>query len=171
MRRAFRDIARVAPRRNGYHPIVAKERARTIDWSSATIKERELRVGLSGAPTKRWSEHFRGVLALIGRHPDGWGAVRLSSRAIIVADVEPGAERDLRHFLESVVLEANADAQPDDAAQRGDASEDDDMAATFRSFAAASNQPRAPTDIAACAAAQRVAIAQRTQTGVARRST
>ena len=56
--------------------------------------------------------------------------------------MQQGTEPELRHFLESVVLQANSDTQPeaqeDDAATDGAGEEsdvDEQMAATFRTFA------------------------------------
>jgi chromatin remodeling complex protein RSC6 len=66
-----------------------------------------------------------------------------------VADVSDGSEERLRHFLESVVAQANADHTPDDSDRDEDAedeedeggdddrdaaSPDDEMSERFRSF-------------------------------------
>ncbi len=59
-----------------------------------------------------------------------------------VAGVTPGAEDDLRHFLEGAVLQANTDFAPDEAEEGGEGGErseaDETMTARFRSFAPSS---------------------------------
>ena len=68
----------------------------------------------------------------------------LKKQEVRVSDVAPGTEEKLRHFLESVVLQANASRGPDedDCGDGSDAervdSEDDrrvEMTERFRSFA------------------------------------
>jgi hypothetical protein len=121
--------------------------ARTIDWSSAEFSKGTLVVELNGVGAKGWSKDFAGVLALLEQSGRGWSNVTLKSARIRVSDVQVGSEEDLRHFLESVVLQVNSDlglesetdtedvgtdktrssAQPPEATERR-------MAATFRGF-------------------------------------
>ncbi|MFZ2112483.1 MAG: hypothetical protein WAU77_01980 [Solirubrobacteraceae bacterium] len=61
-----------------------------------------------------------------------------SQSTVNVAGVQQGSEPELRHFLESVVLQANSDTQPeapedDDAG--GEPDVDEQMTATFKTFA------------------------------------
>ena len=73
-------------------------------------------------------------------------------KSVRVADVSEGSEERLRHFLESVVEQANADHQPDETERddsdedadeneerddddRDDAGPDAEMSERFRSFA------------------------------------
>jgi hypothetical protein len=110
---------------------------RQIDWESATIKGASLTVDLTGESSKLWRAQFERVLALLGSSNASWGEISLTKDAIKVADIEPGSESDLRHFLESIVLEANADVAADSEADASDDADEPDrsMTATFRSFA------------------------------------
>jgi hypothetical protein len=82
---------------------------RTIDWASADIDDGALKVQLTGDAVKGWAKDLAGVLALLESSNQRWGAVRISKNVITVSDVQQGAEQDLRHFLESVVLQVNSD--------------------------------------------------------------
>jgi hypothetical protein len=120
--------------------------ARTIDWASAQIRDGSLTVGLHGESHRGWSKDFGGVLALLEKSSQPWGKVSLAKGVITVAGVQEGGEEELRHFLESVAMQVNADLhlREDDGEEGRDGprSEDDtrraaelDMAATFRGFA------------------------------------
>jgi hypothetical protein len=119
---------------------------RQIEWATAEIEGGTLTVALSGAGGKAWSRRFDGVLELLGKSGDSWGEIKFTKKdAIRVDAVGDGAEADLRHFLESVVLEVNSHFEPDATASQPDRPEDDErdaagardeqMAATFRAFA------------------------------------
>ena len=82
---------------------------RKIDWSSAEIEGATLRVALTGTSSKAWKQRFESVLALLETTHGRWGETRLTKKGIEVADVQPGAETELRHFLESVVLQVNSE--------------------------------------------------------------
>jgi hypothetical protein len=71
-----------------------------------------------------WKDSFEAVARLLASSAD-WGEVTLKKKSVAVADVSEGSEERLRHFLESVVEQANADHQPDDA-ERDDSDEDAD---------------------------------------------
>ena len=108
-----------------------------IEWGSATVTDGRLSVELSRPRPKGWSTRFESVLAQLGHSGHGWGEVSVGKRKVHVDAVTPGAEEDLRHFLESAVLQANAAAgatgeQDDDDGASGP---DEEMAETFRSFA------------------------------------
>ena len=110
-----------------------------IDWASADVHERTVVVGLTGKPSKAWSESFDGVLRLLGNGTGGWGEVSLEKKAIKVQSLEPQAERDLRHFLEALVVQVNAElAEPESEPHAEPADpqelEDEEMTATLRSF-------------------------------------
>jgi hypothetical protein len=123
-------------------------RRRTIDWASADVHDGDVTVELSGKSSKAWRERFDAVLRLLGGSGGGWGEVKLTKGAIRVKSLQPRAEDDLRHFLESLVVQVNAelpteqgDGQDDDEAgaeplDRG-AILDAEMTATLRSFAQA----------------------------------
>ena len=110
---------------------------RTIDWASAEVKDGVLLVPLSGASSKDWGDRFDGVLRLLEQSNGAWGGVSLSKKAIKVNAVQPGAERDLHHFLESVVVQVNAlpgeDSDDQSAQPRDD--RDRQMAESFRALA------------------------------------
>jgi hypothetical protein len=113
-----------------------------IEWGSAQVSERTLRVDLGGEAPKDWASRFRAVLSRL-RHDGGepWGEIKLARRRIEVADVAEGSEGDLRHLLESVVLQANTDlgllesgpesVEPETPGEARDAR----MASAFRDFA------------------------------------
>lgn len=114
---------------------------RQIDWASSQIEDGTLTVELTGKGSKVWKARFENVLALLDTPHTTWGSVRLNKRAVEVAGVQQGTEPELRHFLESVVLQANSDTQPvapeDDVETDGEVETDLDeqMTATFKAFA------------------------------------
>jgi hypothetical protein len=123
---------------------MASQEPREIDWSSAEIEDARLSVALSGSGSKAWKGRFQNVLALLDTPHSGWGEVRLTGKGVIrVRDVRPGAESDLRHFLETVLLQVNSDTVPagtqpaeqdvEDEPQEPDP--DEQMTAAFRAFA------------------------------------
>jgi hypothetical protein len=107
-----------------------------IDWGSAQVRDGRLTVALSDkAP-----EALAGVIERLGREGHPWGDVEVGKKKLQVAGVSPGDEAQLRHFLESAVLQANADAgltadeEDEDAGEHVD-SADAEMTAAFRAFA------------------------------------
>lgn len=75
------------------------------------------------------------MLGRLDHQGQGWGEVELHKQRIDVAAVSEGAESDLRHFLESIVLQVNADlAAPVESPQDAD-DHDGRMADAFRAFA------------------------------------
>ena len=111
-----------------------------IDWASATVKDGRLSVALSGDRPDDWADRFEHVIAQLAHGAGGWGEVDLGKRKLHVEDVEPGAEAELRHFLESAVLQANAatvGTEPGEAVEEDEPSDTPDgrMTAVFRSFA------------------------------------
>src|SRR5277367_4733437 len=116
---------------------------RQIDWGSADVQDGTLTVALTGRSSKAWRTRFEAVHALLEHSERDWGKVGLTRKAIEVEAVGEGSEEALRHFLESLVLQVNAEIPPDDA--RDEALTDADpqmasdrrMAGTFRGFAPA----------------------------------
>jgi hypothetical protein len=115
---------------------------RHVDWATAQIEDGTLTVELTGRGTRAWKARFENVLALLDTPHSKWGEVRLKKNAVKVDGPQQGSEAELRHLLESSVLQANSDTQPeppeedaetDDAGGVSDA--DRQMTATFRSFA------------------------------------
>jgi hypothetical protein len=127
---------------------MAAPEQRSIDWGSAEIEDATLTVELTGASSKAWKHRFQSVLALLDTPHSRWGEVHLGRKAIQVAGVQKGGEAELRHFLESIVLQVNSelpppaepeqdteqdpqqDAHADEAAQA-----DRQMTTAFRAFA------------------------------------
>jgi hypothetical protein len=122
---------------------MAAAEQRNIDWGSAEVEDSTLTVELTGKGSKAWKQRFQSVLALLDTPHSRWGEVHANKAAIHVPEVQPGAEAELRHFLESIVLQVNSElpqpenpdhdeeeAQVDEAAQA-----DRQMTAAFRAFA------------------------------------
>ncbi len=122
---------------------MAAPEQRKIDWSSAEIEDTALRITLTGRSSKAFRQRFESVLALLGTTHGRWGETHLTKDGIEVSDVQPGAETELRHFLESVVLEVNSElpepergaGDADDAQIEEAARADRQMATAFRAFA------------------------------------
>jgi hypothetical protein len=117
---------------------------RNIDWASAEVEAATLTVELTGARAKAWKQRFESVLALLETAHSRWGEVHLDRKGIQVAEVQRGTETELRHFLESVVLQVNSElprseeAEQDTAAAMHideEARADRQMTAAFRAFA------------------------------------
>jgi hypothetical protein len=113
---------------------------RQIEWGTAEIDDATLSVQLAGASSKAWKARFENVLALLDTPHGRWREVSLTKKAISVSGVQHGSEAELRHFLESAVLQANTDTAPDAPLPHDEEDEepdaDEQMAQTFRSFAA-----------------------------------
>ena len=116
-----------------------------LDWSTAKVKEAKLTVDVVGDIPSGWKDSFDTTARLLGRSGD-WGEVSLKGKkGVTVADVTPGSEDRLRHFLESVVEQSNADHRQDDDDEEErddeqdepdeDAGPDAEMSDRFRSFA------------------------------------
>jgi hypothetical protein len=112
-----------------------------VDWSSAEVREGTLDVALRGELPSGWKDTFDRTARLLSA--GDWGKVRLKKNGVRVHDVAEGDEERLRHFLESVVLEAN-EAHPQEEAEGGENRDTDDddsddpdaeMTERFRSFA------------------------------------
>jgi hypothetical protein len=127
---ADRDVDIVAP-------TVAKQRhpQAEVDWASASVSDGDLTVELAGDATSDWTDRLEGVVDRLQRSGSGWGAIKVSRKKLRVASVAPGSEADLRHFLDSVVLQVNADFAPDEGDGGGGSDADNEMSAVFRSFA------------------------------------
>jgi hypothetical protein len=121
-----------------------------LNWSTARVQDGELAVELKGDIEKGWKKSFKTTVRLLG-HGE-WGEVVMKKRAIRVAHVAPGTEEKLRHYLESLVAQANASQSADNQVDRdeehhapADDGPDAEMTEQFRSFAdaqPADNDPR-----------------------------
>jgi hypothetical protein len=113
-----------------------------IDWSSAEVRGGDVTIDLAGEVSKRCRERFEAVRSLLGESSGGWDDVKLIKRTVHVHGLQPEAEHDLRHFLDSVLVQVNAElpARADEAEQASRPSDraamrDAQMTATLRSFA------------------------------------
>jgi hypothetical protein len=115
-----------------------------LDWSTAKVRDGTLTVLIAGDPPDRWNDAFNSTAALLGGRD--FEHVELKKRTARVTGVTPGSEERLRHFLESVVQQANsasrtnADEEEDledgeSEAREDDESSDTQMTKRFRSFA------------------------------------
>jgi len=121
-----------------------------LNWATAKVEEGRLTVDLEGEIPKGWRDSFETTVRLLG-HGD-WGKVRVKKGTVRVSEVVPGSEEKLRHHLESVVAQANAD-HPGPESDGGDEDGADEppeqpaadapdaqMAERFRSFAEPEHQ-------------------------------
>jgi len=98
----------------------------TLNWSTAKVEDSKLTVDLDGELPSGWKDSFDAVARLLASAAE-WGEVSLKGKkSVRVADVSEGSEERLRHFLESVVAQANADHTPDDSDRDEDAEDDED---------------------------------------------
>jgi hypothetical protein len=126
-----------------------------LNWSTAKVEHSKLTVEVDGELPSGWKDSFETVARLLAGSND-WGEVTLKKdKAVCVSDVSGGSEERLRHFLESVVAQANADHAPDESEAeqpdegdeehqdggekrdeaRDESGSDDEMSERFRSFA------------------------------------
>jgi len=112
-----------------------------LAWEQAEVQDGELHVALTAQAPRGWASRFRELLARLEQSgEERWGSISVSRSEIDVADVSEGGEGDLRHLLESVLLQVNTDFAPDDAAgQEGAPSpgreRDERLTEAFRGFA------------------------------------
>jgi hypothetical protein len=118
---------------------MTRSEAQQIDWSTAEVKGGALSVELTRSPSKSWRKDFERVLTLLGEDGQGgWGEIALAKGRLEVAEVAEGSEGDVRHFLESAVLQVNSDLGAELPTERPAAADgptpDQRMTATFRRF-------------------------------------
>jgi hypothetical protein len=112
----------------------------TVDWTSAEVHDGDLEVASRGELPAGWTKAFDRTVARL--HGGDWGKVSLKKDRIRVQHIAEGSEDRLRHFLESVLQQANASAGPPEekAPDEGGADEDEsngldaEMTQRFRSF-------------------------------------
>ena len=110
-----------------------------IDWRSASVRDGRLTVPLTERAPSEWAESVEAVIGRLRRGGRGWGEIEVSKKRLSVDAVQPGTEADLHHFLESAVLQVNADRGDDDedeekADEDGGSDEDRRMTEAFRAF-------------------------------------
>jgi hypothetical protein len=117
----------------------------SLKWASANVKNAKLTVELEGEIPRGWRQSFETTARLLGSSGE-WGDVSVGKKGktVSVSDVTEGSEAKLRHYLESVVEQANAAHPPqepedeeadEDTEDRDDDGADAQMAERFRSFA------------------------------------
>lgn len=124
-----------------------------LNWSSATVADGKLTVELAGDRPRGWKKSFEKTVRLLGAGGN-WGEVRLKKGQVHLSRLTPGDEEKVRHFLDSVVTQANADHRPpepdSDAADRQPASDergpDAEMTKRFRAFAEAEAETETAAD-------------------------
>jgi hypothetical protein len=119
---------------------------REIDWSTAEVREAGLTVSVLGDAPDDWTDYVTDILERLDRGTSAWGDIEVGDDQFEVDAVRRGSESDLRHLLESAVLQANAhfdlsDVEDDDRDRDEEDEEDDEdhdrqMEETFKSFAA-----------------------------------
>jgi hypothetical protein len=109
-----------------------------LDWGTAEVSDGRLSVAFTEKPSKDWTGRFEAVIDRLARGGTGWGAIDVAKKKLHVDAVEPGAEADLRHFLDSALLQANAARDDDGAgedADSGRSEQDQSQTDAFRAFA------------------------------------
>ena len=111
-----------------------------LAWNEAEVHDGELHLALTADAPRGWAASFRRVLARLGADGEGrWGRISVSRRDVKVADVAEGGEDDLRHLLESVLLQVNAGFAPEDEQRQDEPSpeqqRDARLTEAFRGFA------------------------------------
>jgi hypothetical protein len=109
-----------------------------IDWASSAVEDAALTVDLTGAPNAAWARGLRSIIERLSRSSHAWGEIKVTQKRLTVASLTAGCETDLRHFLDSAVLQVNTNFAPaedqdaEDDAGRSQA--DREMTEAFRSF-------------------------------------
>jgi hypothetical protein len=118
------------------------ETAPQIDWASAEVSDGELTVGIVGDVPKGWVARLKALLERLGQTgSERWGPIKVAKGRITVGELADGAEPDLRHLLESAILQANADLAPEEESDEAAGQEsperarDGRMTSAFRAFA------------------------------------
>jgi hypothetical protein len=109
-----------------------------IDWASSDVSEGRLTVAFTEKPSKDWTERLQAVIERLALSGSGWSEIEIGRKKLRIDAVQPGSEADLRHFLDSALLQANASSDEDDDEDTpADARSERDQALTdaFRAFA------------------------------------
>ena len=100
------------------------------------MRERELRIAFEEPISTSERKHMAALVRRLERPGEPWEAIAVKKDRLIVSDIADGAEDDLRHFLESLLLEANAAADDGDDAEHEQVDEHDRrMTEAFQAFA------------------------------------
>lgn len=96
-----------------------------IDWSTAEVSDGKLAVAVDGELPKGYGRSFAATAHLLGN--GGLADAKLKKGTLRVVVTE-GEEEKIRHFLESVVQQANADHELTDDEDDEQDQDDDDAA-------------------------------------------
>jgi hypothetical protein len=108
----------------------------SVDWRTAAVRERELSVAFEEPISAPERKHVKALVDRLERPGEPWGTITVKKDRLIVSKIAPGAEDDLRHFLESLLLEANAAADEGSNDEHEQLDEHDRrMTDAFRAFA------------------------------------
>ncbi|HEY7621163.1 MAG TPA: hypothetical protein VH834_15405 [Solirubrobacteraceae bacterium] len=107
-----------------------------FDWASAAVDDGELTVPVLGTPPRGWVTALQHVIDRLQRTGHGVAKVKVTKKQVTVGEVSPGGESEVHHFLESALLQVNADlSAAEEAESEGERSESDQqMTDAFRSF-------------------------------------
>jgi len=113
------------------------EQEAALDWGSASVDDGQLTVPLIGEVPAGWTKRAKSVVDRLDRSGSSWGAIRVTKNQLRIDAVSAGSEHDLHHFLESVVLQANAAfrEEQEDATDDGRSEQDQQMTEIFRALA------------------------------------
>ncbi len=119
---------------------VEREQLPALAWEEAEVHDGELHVALTGQAPRGWASRFRRLLVRLSSAGESrWGRISVSRQEVKVAGVAEGAEQDLRHLLESVLLQVNADLTPEEDEHEAEPSpaerRDERLTHMFRGFA------------------------------------
>jgi hypothetical protein len=93
-----------------------------LDWSTADVRDGTLTVTIEGEQPKGWKRSFETVAHLLAHG----SPVKLKKSEARVDGLQPGDEEKVRHLLESIVQQVNADHRPPEDEHSDEDEEDDD---------------------------------------------
>lgn len=124
----------------------------SLNWSSAKVTDGKLTVELAGDRPRGWKKSFEKTVRLLGAGGN-WGEVRVKQGQVHLSGLTPGDEEKVRHFLDSVVTQANAahrpsESDPDapDLQSPDESGSDAEMTKRFRAFAEGDSDSDSDTD-------------------------
>lgn len=112
-----------------------------LDWSSAEVHDGKLVIALEGKLQKGWKDAFERASRLLNHGK--WDDVTLKKGRVAVHPIAPGEEDRLRHFLESVVLQANSTIE---TTEEGDGDRGEDTASGKETEARAAPEDQEMTE-------------------------
>jgi hypothetical protein len=114
-----------------------------LNWSSAQVTDGKLTVELAGDRPRGWKKSFEKTVRLLGAGGN-WDEVRVKKGLVHLSRLTPGDEEKVRHFLDSIVTQANAahpssesDSEATDRQPPDESGSDAEMTNRFRAFAEA----------------------------------